>query len=105
MTVNSSYNHIGIGVIIRDSCGDVLASLQQPLSYSVDSLIELTKGLVMAPSFCAQLGLTYVQFEGDSSHVINAITEKESCPWQLQDLKADCWLLPHLGHYTVVIDL
>lgn len=38
VTINRSCNRIGIGVIIRGPCGDVLASLQQSLSYYVKSL-------------------------------------------------------------------
>lgn len=81
VTTNRGCTRIGIGVIIRDSCGNVLVSLQQPLFYCVNSLSALTKGLFMTASFCTQFGLTFVQFEGVSSHVVNTIIEKESCPW------------------------
>lgn len=93
-TTNRGCTRIGIGVIIRDSCGNVLASLQQHLSYCVNSLsAALTKGLFMTASFCTQLGLTFVQFEGVSSRVVNTIIEKESCPWQIEELKADFYSL------------
>lgn len=39
--------------------------------------------------FFTQLALTFVGYEGVSSRVVNVITEKESCPWQLEELKAD----------------
>nr|POE97331.1 hypothetical protein CFP56_49462 [Quercus suber] len=66
-------NTAGIGVIIRDSNGEVIGALSMPipLSQSVAELEALA--CLRAVQFALEIGLRRVTFEGDSVTVINSI--------------------------------
>ena len=73
-TVFQASNTVGIGVIIRDSNGDVIGALlfmPIPLSQSVAELEALA--CRRAVQFALEIGLRRVTFEGESVTVINAI--------------------------------
>nr|XP_023908469.1 uncharacterized protein LOC112020139 [Quercus suber] len=63
----------GIGVIVRDSKGDVIAALAEKIPYpgSVDMLEALAAR--RAAKFVMDLGLTATEFEGDSEVVWRAL--------------------------------
>ena len=66
-------NTVGIGVIIRDSNGDVIGALFMPIPLS--QLVAELEALACrrAVQFALEIGLRRVTFEGDSVTVINSI--------------------------------
>ena len=66
----------GIGVVIRDAYGNVIAALSQkiPLPHSVDLVEALAAS--RAVSFARELRISKVEFEGDSKRVVTAINNQ-----------------------------
>ena len=73
----SSANKSGLGVVIRDSMGQVLASCSKVVNqtHSSSEVEAMVAGLVL--SFAAKLGVKNVILEGDSLLVMKALTEFE----------------------------
>ncbi|GMY05131.1 putative ribonuclease h protein [Fagus crenata] len=67
----------GIGVIIRDSNGLIIASLAQKIPYP--GSVELVEALAArrAVTFAFEIGAWKTEFEGDSEKIIKAIIRKE----------------------------
>ncbi|XP_042972892.1 uncharacterized protein LOC122304693 [Carya illinoinensis] len=81
----------GIGVVIRDSSGEVLASLCCPRTKVQDAMVAEIYALWRAMKLCAELNFRKVQFEGDALAVVNAVNSPEEC-WErhgqvVEDLK------------------
>jgi len=72
-------NLAGIGVIVHDWRGEVIGALSMPipLTQTVNELEALA--CRRAVRFASELGLRKVIFEGDSSMVINALSQGSSC--------------------------
>ena len=75
--VFKSLNLAGIGVVIRDWCGDVLAALSMPTALA--SIVADLEALACrrAVMFAAEKDLQNVIFEGDSVLVTNAIVQED----------------------------
>ncbi|XP_041001645.1 uncharacterized protein LOC121247346 [Juglans microcarpa x Juglans regia] len=71
----------GIGVVIRDSCGEVLASLCCPKQNVVDPVVAEIYALWRAMKFCEELKFSMVQLEGDALSVVQAVN-KEEASWE-----------------------
>ena len=69
-------NHAGVGVIIRDWNGQVVASMAEtfPLPFSVIAVevVAATKALC----FAKELGLLFVVLEGDSKITMDALASE-----------------------------
>ena len=78
-TVFKLLNLAGIGVIVHDWRGEVIGALSMPipLTQTVNELEALA--CRRAVRFASELGLRKVIFEGDSSMVINALSQGSSC--------------------------
>ena len=78
-TVFKFLNLAGIGVIVHDWRGEVIGALSMPipLTQTVNELEALA--CRRAVRFASELGLRKVIFEGDSSMVINALSQGSSC--------------------------
>ncbi|XP_041011502.1 uncharacterized protein LOC121255306 [Juglans microcarpa x Juglans regia] len=73
VAVRYDFNKIGVGVVIREADGSVLANLMQPRFYCTDLVLAKARGLLSAVLFCNELGLDSLIFEGDSSQVVHAV--------------------------------
>ena len=69
-----STNSAGIGVIVRDCAGEVIGALSLPIP--MPPSIATTEALMcrQAVKFAAEIGLTRVVIEGDSTVIINVLT-------------------------------
>lgn len=85
MAVQNLLNKIGVGVIIRNSHGVVLASLMKHMHYCVEPSIAEVRGLFVAATFCKELGLNSLVFEGDSMVFVQVASSQA-----LQDGKLSC---------------
>nr|XP_023913022.1 uncharacterized protein LOC112024645 [Quercus suber] len=74
----SGTNKSGLGVVIRDSMGQVLASCSKVVNqaHSSSEVEAMAAGLVL--SFAAELGVKNAVLEGDSLLVVKALTDSES---------------------------
>ena len=74
--VFKSLNLAGIGVVIRDWCGDVVATLSMPTALALTVADLEALACRRAVMFAAKKDLQNVIFEGDSVSVINAIIQE-----------------------------
>lgn len=63
----------GVGVIVRDEEGNVVAVMCRKLDLPLGALETEAKALEIGVSFAEEVGLRDVVFEGDSQLIINAI--------------------------------
>lgn len=70
---------MGIGVVINDSIGEVLARLSLRAKSHSKSIVAKIAILRRAMVFCLELGFDQVQFEGDAQLVVNAINNENEC--------------------------
>lgn len=84
--IDGNEKKVGIGVILRDSAGDILASLCQSYHCAVQPCVAEAHALRRAMEFCEELGFSNVSFEGDSQSIIqaiNSVDENWMCYGQL----------------------
>ena len=67
----------GIGVVVRNARGEVMASLSEKINYP--STVELLEALTArrAAKFTIELGISSSKFEGDSKVVCGALKAAE----------------------------
>ncbi|XP_042983215.1 uncharacterized protein LOC122312624 [Carya illinoinensis] len=75
--VDKENSKIGVGVIVRDSGGLIIASLCSSISLSPDPLLGEAVAALGASSFYSELGLNQIMLEGDSLAVIQAVQHKD----------------------------
>lgn len=79
VATNVSYHKMGIGIIVRNNMGEVLACLSSSrCSYSLLAVAEC-RVLLRAFEFCQEMGFTHVEFEGDDQTIVQAIKKEEEC--------------------------
>ncbi|XP_075669676.1 uncharacterized protein LOC142639367 [Castanea sativa] len=63
----------GVGVIVRDEEGNVIAAMSRKLRLPLDALETEAKALEIGMEFAKEVGLRDVVFEGDSQLIINVV--------------------------------
>nr|XP_023880914.1 uncharacterized protein LOC111993302 [Quercus suber] len=71
--VFANQRKVGLGVVIRDSNGDVITALSSPLVGSLGALETKTKALEIGMRFALDIGIRDAVFESDVLEVINAV--------------------------------
>lgn len=71
------HQKMGVGIIIRNEHGEVLASKQIPKHGCPQPQIAETFGAFMAISFCLELGFNRIVFEGDAKNVVELIQRSD----------------------------
>ncbi|GLT69088.1 hypothetical protein SLA2020_412670 [Shorea laevis] len=71
--VDSVNRRMGIGVIIRSSTGEVLATLSALKSYIINPLIAEATAALRAVTFSRDLGFPKVMLEGDALVIVQAL--------------------------------
>lgn len=84
--VFSGENKSGIGVVIKDCSGSVLASCSKKIPHALTGSEAEALAAVTALSFATELGVNKAVLEGGSMEVILALTQTESTvssigPW------------------------
>lgn len=77
--MDMSENRMGIGIIIKDDRGDVLARLSSSLPFLSHPIVKECQTLLRALNFFLELGMQQVEFEGDALAVIEAIKKESEC--------------------------
>ncbi|XP_035551149.1 uncharacterized protein LOC118349712 [Juglans regia] len=89
--LNMEMQKMGMGIVVRDSKGEVIASLCGTKGSVTSPFIAELNALWRTMDFCSELGLQDVIIEGDAKELIDAInteTEDESWKGQLvEDMK------------------
>jgi ribonuclease HI len=82
-------NEAGIGVVVRNKAGHVMASLVQKVRYpqSVESIEAWAAK--RAVQFVSEIGLKEAEFEGDSKTIVAALNDPHHCPTHYGLLIAD----------------
>ena len=85
-TVLKSTKSVGIGVIVRDHMGDVLAALSMQLPLPLVPLEAEAKAMDMAISFTKVIVLQEVTFESDCSVLIGALSDTSKLPISIENI-------------------
>jgi len=92
---------VGIGVVARNSTGQVLASLCSVQRYISDSTVAEAYGARLAVEFGIFLGLRSIILEGDASEIIQALRSSDSVLGKFGSLISDAQnLLSSFGFYA-----
>ncbi|XP_023929798.1 uncharacterized protein LOC112041128 [Quercus suber] len=77
---------VGIGVVIRDSVGEVIAALSQKLARPFGALETKAKAMEVGVQFALDVGVRDVTFEGDSLCICNALRGVSEVPLFVQNI-------------------
>ncbi|XP_042939391.1 uncharacterized protein LOC122274416 [Carya illinoinensis] len=75
--IDKDNSKVGIGVIVRDSEGLVMASLCSSITLNFDPSLGEAVAALKATILCAELGLTHIVLEGDALSVVQAVQNEE----------------------------
>ncbi|XP_042954618.1 uncharacterized protein LOC122291034 [Carya illinoinensis] len=77
--VDKENSKIGVGVVVRDSSGMVIASVCSSIFLNPDHLLGEAVAALKASTLCFDIGLNQVMLEGDSSAVVQAVQRRDEC--------------------------
>jgi ribonuclease HI len=66
---------MGIGLLIRDSNGNVNAAAIHVVDFLVDPVVGESMAVLKVVEFCKNRGLDMIMVEGDSLQVVNSINK------------------------------
>ncbi|XP_075659463.1 uncharacterized protein LOC142629363 [Castanea sativa] len=72
-TVFSNQRKVGLGMVVRDNVGDVIAALSSPMVGSLGALETEAKAMEVGMRFTLDVGIQDVVFECDALGVYNAV--------------------------------
>ncbi|CAL5433020.1 unnamed protein product [Camellia sinensis] len=75
-SVRPAHANAGVGIIIRDCHGEVIASMVERIQYMEDVDCVEAMGAIKALQLGCDLGLGHIHLEGDSQNVVAAIQGK-----------------------------
>ena len=84
--VFSNTKAVGIGVVVRDHEGSVLAALSKRIPLPLGTLEAEVKAMEEAVYFARDIGLQDVMFETDSSTISGALTDTSTAPATVEDI-------------------
>jgi ribonuclease HI len=71
-------NQMGVGIIIRDEKGNVIAAISKPVMATHDPATAEALAALRAVEFCREVGAFDINLEGDSLLVVKAICESQT---------------------------
>ncbi|XP_065638811.1 uncharacterized protein LOC136071439 [Quercus suber] len=86
--VFSKRKQVGIGVIIRDSGGMVIAALSRKLAFPLGALETEAKAMEVGVQFALDVGVRDVTLEGDSICICNALQGLGEASFSVQNIVA-----------------
>lgn len=75
MALNKNNDRMGIGLVIKDSSGNVYATASHVVDFLTNTIVEESMAALKAVEFCKNMGLDRIMVEGDSLQVVNAINK------------------------------
>ena len=82
----TKWKQVGIGVVIRDSAGEVVAALSQKLARPLGVLEIEAKAMEVAVQVTLDVGVRDVTFEGDSLNICNALKGVSEVSFSVQNI-------------------
>ena len=82
----SKTKQAGVGVMVRDEQGNVIAAMSRKLDFPLGALETEAKALEIGVNFAKEVGLRDVVFEGDSLMVINAVHSSGDAAASVQNI-------------------
>lgn len=70
---------MGLGVVVRNYAGEVQVALSTTVHYIIDPSVAEVLVIWKVVSFCCDLGLQHVIFEGNSMQVVSALNKDSPC--------------------------
>lgn len=86
--VFSKRKQVGIGVVIRDNLGEVVAALSKKMELPLGALEIEAKALEEGIQFASDVGVRDVIFEGDSMTIYNSVQGLSEPPSSVQNIVA-----------------
>ncbi|XP_040987787.1 uncharacterized protein LOC121235506 [Juglans microcarpa x Juglans regia] len=90
--IDEANQRMGVGVVIRDSEGKLMASCCDRLQMVTQAVVAESTTLRTTAKLCSELGFNRVLFEGDAQVVVNAIRNPvENWTWYghiIEDVKS-----------------
>lgn len=77
--IDAENNHMGVGVIVRDAVGAVVASLCSVVPYIIDLVVAEAVALWKAVELCTELELPRLHLEGDCWEIVQALLMEGTC--------------------------
>lgn len=71
-----SNKRMGVGVVVRDASGAILASMVTTIPFIRDPTVAEAMAAWKAVVFCSELGFQRVIFEGDALEIVNALRQE-----------------------------
>lgn len=100
--VNMHNQKMGIGILVQDNQGEVLACLNASQNFNSQPILAEGLALWRVIEFSKEMGIPCVQLEGDAQILINAIISTQTCEaWYggiVEDAKA---IMQQHAHWTI----
>jgi ribonuclease HI len=78
-SVDLTLQRMGVGLIVRDGEGSVLAAMCTSVDFIIDPTVAEAMALWKAVSCCLDLGFSRIHLEGDALEVVQALKQTGSC--------------------------
>lgn len=78
-SIDQACNRMGLGVVVRDSSGELRGSLFASVHGITDLDVAEAMAAWRAANLCIVQGFQSVILEGDSTNIVNALRMKGSC--------------------------
>ncbi|XP_059440462.1 uncharacterized protein LOC132172916 [Corylus avellana] len=102
VAVDQGEMRMGVGVIIRDERGQIIATLSQPTEYHHEPAAAEAVAALKAVEFCREVGVHETILEGDSLLVVNAIKNQNQCWLRYGQIITDIkWVLESLTQWSI----
>jgi ribonuclease HI len=70
---------MGVGAILIDEKGQVVAAMAKVIPHFRDPTVAEAVALWKAVNLCSDIGVSQVEFEGDSLEVVQAVNGESPC--------------------------
>lgn len=70
---------MGVGVIIRDAVGTVVAAMCSTVPYITDPAVAEATALWKAVTLCLELNIQRLHLEGDAKEIVQALQKRGPC--------------------------
>lgn len=101
-TVDKTKRMMGIGVIVKNSLGEVFATLSSSKKHITDPIIVETSATLRAAIFCLELGLQMIELKSDALQIVQAL-QRDGINLSLYGnlVKDACDALRHLDNWNL----
>ena len=77
--VDKAFNRMGMGIVIHDHCGEVVAARSIMINGRTDPMAREALTSLYAVKMCKELGGQAIILEGDAKNVVDVINSEDKC--------------------------